>query len=86
MVPADAASGPGSIEAEMEATRERLASTVDQLFYRASPKTIAKREIASVKGFFIDAQGAPRRDNIAKVAGGVFGAVAFVVIVRKLVK
>ena len=42
----------------MEATRERLAATIDQLVYRASPKTIARREVASVKGFFVDARPA----------------------------
>ena len=29
----------------MEATRERLADTIDLLVYRSSPKTIARREI-----------------------------------------
>ena len=40
----------------METTRERLADTIDQLVYRASPKTIARREVASVKGYFVDAR------------------------------
>ncbi|HET9841748.1 MAG TPA: DUF3618 domain-containing protein, partial [Nocardioides sp.] len=34
-----------ALEAEMEATRERLAETIDQLVHRASPKTIARREL-----------------------------------------
>jgi len=34
-----------SIESDIELTRERLASTIDQLAYRTSPKTIAKREV-----------------------------------------
>ncbi|MGN6578089.1 MAG: DUF3618 domain-containing protein, partial [Nocardioides sp.] len=29
---------PDSLETEIEQTRERLASTIDQLVYRASPK------------------------------------------------
>ena len=36
--------GLDSLESEIEATRERLADTIDQLVYRASPKTIARRE------------------------------------------
>jgi hypothetical protein len=72
------------LEREVEATRERLAVTIDQLLYRASPKTIARREIAEVRAFFVDAQGNPRTDNILKVAGGVLGFVAFVVVMRKL--
>jgi Protein of unknown function (DUF3618) len=76
--------GPDSIERELEATRERLAGTIDELVYRASPKTIVKREIATVKAYFVDARGNPRTDNILKVAGGVLGFVAFVVVARKV--
>jgi uncharacterized protein DUF3618 len=75
---------PSSIEQEMEVTRERLAGTIDQLVYRASPKTIIRREVATVKAFFVDPQGNPRTDNILKVAGGVAGFVVFVVVVRRL--
>ena len=75
-----------SLENEIELTRKRLGATIDELVYRASPKTIARREVASVKGYFMDPSGAPRQDNILKLAGGVAGAVALLVIVRKLVK
>ena len=69
----------------MEATRERLADTIDQLVHRASPKTIARREAASVKGYFVDAQtGQPRTTNILKVAGGVLGVVVLFAVVRKV--
>ena len=34
--------GRESIEREMEQTRQRLAQNIDQLLYRASPKTIAR--------------------------------------------
>lgn len=77
---------PEGIEKDLEATREQLAGTIDQLLYRASPKTIVKREIASVRAFFVDAQGNPRTDNILKVAGGVAGFVAFVVVIRKVTR
>jgi hypothetical protein len=75
-----------SIESEMEQARVRLAATIDQLVHRASPKTIARREIATVKGFFVDAHGAPRRGNIAKVAGGVTGFVVVFVAIRKIAR
>ena len=77
---------PEAIEKDLEATREQLADTIDQLLYRASPKTIVKREIASIRAFFVDAQGNPRTDNILKVAGGVAGFVAFVVVIRKVTR
>ena len=53
---------PDSIEGEIEQTRERLASTIDQLVYRASPKTIVRREVAGIKATFVDPQGHPRTD------------------------
>jgi hypothetical protein len=74
-----------ALEAEMEATRERLADTIDQLVHRASPKTIARREITSIKGYFVDLRtGQPRTNNILKVAGGVLGVVVLFAAVRKL--
>ncbi|HEY0902280.1 MAG TPA: DUF3618 domain-containing protein [Marmoricola sp.] len=75
-----------SIESDIEMTRERLASTIDQLVHRASPKTIAKREVNQVKGYFVDVDGAPRTDNIVKVAVGVVGVVVVFGLIRKIVK
>jgi AmiR/NasT family two-component response regulator len=75
---------PETIEDEIEATRDRLAGTIDQLVYRASPKTIARREVAGVKAYFVDPGGAPRTGNILKVAGAVVGAVAVMVVLRKV--
>ena len=75
-----------SIESDIEMTRERLASTIDQLVHRASPKTIAKREVNQVKGYFVDVDGAPRTDNIVKVAVGVVGVIVVFGLIRKIVK
>ena len=75
-----------SLEREIEQTREQLATTIDQLLYRAHPKTIVSREVSSIKAHFVDAQtGQPRTDNILKVVGGVAGVVAVFVIIRKVV-
>lgn len=73
-----------SIESDIEATRERLAATIDQLVHRTSPKTIMRRELDSVKAKFVDADGNPRTDNILKVAGGVGGFVLLLVVIRKV--
>ena len=76
-----------SLESEIEATRERLASTIDQLIYRSSPKTIAKREVASLKAHFVDpATGQPRTDNILKVVGGAVGVFVLLGVIRKIVR
>ncbi len=78
-------SDPSALAAEIEETRERLASTIDQLMHRASPKTIVSREVAQVKGFFVDpVSGEPRTENILKVVGGVVGAVALVMVLRRV--
>jgi hypothetical protein len=73
-----------SIENEIEVTRARLASTIDELVYRTSPKTIAKREVSAVKGFFVGPSG-PRTDNILKVVGGVAAVTVAFVVLRKIV-
>jgi hypothetical protein len=74
-----------ALEAEMEATRERLAGTIDQLVHRASPKTIARREMTSIKGYFVDLRtGQPRTTNILKVAGTVVGVAVLFAVVRKV--
>jgi hypothetical protein len=73
---------PDSIERDIEEVRDRLAHTIDELIYRTSPKTIARREVATVKGYFVDPRGNPRTENILKVAGGVVGFVALLVVIR----
>ena len=74
-----------ALEAELDATRERLAGTIDQLVYRTSPKTIVRREITSIKGYFVDLEtGQPRTTNILKVVGGVVGVVVLFAAVRKV--
>ncbi len=74
-----------SLEREIEETRERLATTIDQLLFRSHPKTIVTREVAQVKAYYVDATtGEPRTDNILKTVGGVVGAVVVFVIIRKI--
>jgi len=76
-----------SLESEIEETRDRLAATIDQLVYRANPKTILGREVSTVKAFFVDPRtGQPRTDNILKVAGGVVGVVVVFALIRKMVR
>ncbi len=74
-----------ALEREIEETRERLASTIDQLAYRAHPKTIVGRQVTTVKSHFVELDtGAPRTDNILKVAGAVVGAIVLFALVRKV--
>jgi len=74
-----------SLEREIEETRKRLAHTIDELLHRASPKTIVSREVTTIRAHFVDARtGEPRTDNILKVAGGVIGVIALLVVIRKV--
>ena len=75
-----------SIESDIEETRQRLAATIDQLVTRTSPKNVVRREVAAVRGHFVDPDGNPRTDNILKLAGGVAGFVAVVYLIRKVAR
>lgn len=76
-----------SLETEIEQTRDRLAKTIDELVYRTSPKTIVSRQIAATKAHFVDpVTGAPRTDNILKVAGGVVGVVVVFAVLRAITR
>jgi hypothetical protein len=76
-----------ALEHEIEQTRQNLAATIDQLLYRVHPKTIATREVNSIKAHFVDSPtGQPRTDNILKTAGVVVAVVGFFVVVRKVVR
>jgi hypothetical protein len=75
---------PDQITAEIAETRERLATTIDTLVYRAAPKTIVRRQLESIKSRFVTADGSPDVQMIGKVAGGVLGFVVLVVALRKV--
>ena len=76
---------PEAIQAEMESTRNRLADTIDQLVFRANPKTIAQRHIDEIRARFVDVNGNPRTDEIARIGSAALGALAVLVVIRKLV-
>ena len=79
--------GPSELAREIEETRDRLAGTIDELIYRSSPRTIVSREVAQLKGFFVDPlTGEPRTENILKVVGGVVGTVALFALIRRVTR
>lgn len=75
---------PDQITAEIDVTRDRLAGTIDQLVYRVQPKTIAARQLEAIKGSFYDDEGKLDLTMVAKVAGGVVGFLALIVLIRKI--
>jgi hypothetical protein len=82
-----AVDGPTELAREIEETRERLAGTIDELIYRSSPRTIVSRQVAQVKGYFVDPHtGEPRTENILKVVGGVVGTVVLFTLIRRVTR
>lgn len=63
------------IEAELAASRSRLAGTIDELAFRAQPKEIAKRQTESARLALTDAtrtaDGDLRNDRVAMGLGGL---------------
>lgn len=60
-----------AIEAEIVATREHLASTIDELSVRAQPKEIARRQAASAKAKLVEATHTPEGDLRVERVGAV---------------
>lgn len=67
------------IESDMDATRARLAQTLDELKVATQPKNIVNRQVQKVKAFYVDDQGAVRVDHVA----GTVGVVVGLIVVRK---
>lgn len=62
---------PAAIEAEIAETRARLASTIDELVFRAQPKEIARRKAESVKAKLVQATHTPEGDLRVERVGAI---------------
>jgi hypothetical protein len=62
------------IEADINATAQRLSANVDELAFRLSPAQIAKRGVNGAKGLVITPDGRPRAEVIGALAGALVGA------------
>ncbi len=69
---------PAEIEAEIEATRARLAGTVDAIAYRVKPANVARRGVESARAQVVDERGNVRADRVAVLAAAVAGVVGLV--------
>jgi len=88
---------PSQIEADLGATRDRLAASVEALIDQVHPNRIKQRQIANVKHFantelenakskIFNARGDLRTDRIAVIAAAVAGIVGFLLIIRAIVR
>ncbi|MFC5260545.1 DUF3618 domain-containing protein [Kribbella qitaiheensis] len=73
------------IEADIAATRARLASTVDELVERAHPKNVVKRQVDQAKAQVFDERGELRTQKLIAVGGAVVGVVGMLLMIRRLV-
>lgn len=69
------ARSPRQIEADIEATRTRLANTIDELAYRSKPGVIANRQkdaaVVKLQDTFMTPNGDVRIDRVAAVVAVV---------------
>lgn len=76
------------IEAELAASRSRLAGTIDELAFRAQPKEIAKRQTEGARLALTDAtrtaDGDLRQDRVAMGLGGVGAFMLLVGLAKRL--
>ena len=83
------------IEADLSATRARLAASVSALIDQVHPNRIKQRQVAefkqlagnareNAKSLLFNARGDLRTERIGLVAGAVAGLVAFALIVRAI--
>ena len=73
------------IEADIAATRARLASTVDELVERTHPKNVVKRQVDQAKAQVFDERGELRTQKLIAVGGAVVGVVGMLLMIRRLV-
>ena len=71
------------IEADLEATRERLAGRLDDLQEYVSPRNVAQRQLDKVKGVFVDEYGGIKPDRVLIAVGAVVAVVGLGVVLRR---
>ena len=85
------------IEADLAATRDRLANSIEDLIDQVHPQRVKQRQIESAKSFakaeldhaksqFFYANGELRTSRLAAIGGAVAGFVTFVVVMRRIVR
>lgn len=83
------------IEADLNATRDRLTASVESLIDQVHPnrikqrsilrlKAVANEYVEKAKGLVFNARGDLRTNRVAAAAGGVAGFIAFVAVVRRI--
>lgn len=69
----------GKLEAQIEATREQLASTIDAIADKVAPGNVAARAKSRAKNVVVKPDGSLKKDRVAIVGGIAVALVALVV-------
>ncbi len=84
--PSDKPAPPRSmdeIEAELDATRQRLAGRIDELEEYVQPNNVARRQLDKVRGVFVDEYGGIKPDRVLMAAGIVIAVVGIGALLRR---
>ncbi|MFC6239194.1 DUF3618 domain-containing protein [Longivirga aurantiaca] len=71
------------IQAELDATRDRLAGRIDDLQEYVTPRNVMNRQVDKVKGVFVDEFGGIKPDRVLIAAGVVVGLVVVLGVSRR---
>ena len=71
------------IEAELDATRARLAGRIDELTEYVAPRNVLDRQVGKIKGVFVDEYGGIKPDRVLMAAGAVVAVVVLLGITRR---
>ncbi len=75
---------PAEIEADIAATRNRLAGTLDELSERLSPRGVLRQANSSARGAFLTQDGSVRKNRAALAAGALAAVLGGLVAARRL--
>lgn len=76
------ADGVDDLEAQIEATREQLASTIDAIAEKVAPKNVVAKAKSRARDIVVNSDGSLKKDRVA-IAGGVVVAIAGLVAWRR---
>ena len=75
---------PAEIEADIAATRDRLAGTLDELSERLSPRGVLRQANTRARGVFLAEDGSVRKDRAALAAGSLLAVLGGFVAARRI--
>lgn len=72
------------IQSDMDATRQRLVSTLDELKVATNPKNLARKQVEKVRDYYVDEYGAVRPERVIKTAAIAVGTVIAVRVTKRV--